>query len=166
MFIDIEDIISRKTSKKDISICVKPQDIFKNESEVRAKNDLNFSGELYAASETINLEGKLSGDLMLTCSRCLEEFPYHLDLEIQEKFSLVPNNEDDSTIFIDSDKINFIYIFETNILMSLPMKKLCSDDCKGLCQHCGTNLNHRTCNCNSENIDPRLSKLKDMFFTD
>ena len=48
-------------------------------------------------------------------------------------------------------------------VLAVPMKNLCSEDCKGLCPKCGKNLNEGLCNCNEENIDPRwetIQKLK------
>ena len=55
---------------------------------------------------------------------------------------------------------------ENNILLTLPIKRLCKEDCKGLCQQCGNNLNLSTCQCDNDDIDPRLAKLKDLFSTD
>lgn len=50
----------------------------------------------------------------------------------------------------------------TDILLSLPQKFLCREDCKGLCPHCGKNLNHGDCGCDKRQIDPRLEKLKQL----
>jgi uncharacterized protein len=44
--------------------------------------------------------------------------------------------------------------------MEFPSRFLCSDDCKGLCQRCGKNLNEGACNCGKDEIDPRLAPLK------
>jgi uncharacterized protein len=46
--------------------------------------------------------------------------------------------------------------------LSLPMKPLCSEDCKGLCPVCGTNLNRDTCNCRRDWDDPRFAALKNL----
>ncbi|MGB9809870.1 MAG: YceD family protein, partial [Caldanaerobacter sp.] len=45
------------------------------------------------------------------------------------------------------------------VILSLPMKFLCKEDCKGLCPICGTNLNYGSCSCKREDIDPRLEVL-------
>ena len=53
-----------------------------------------------------------------------------------------------------------------SILFSLPMKVVCSEDCKGLCQHCGADLNEGDCGCSQENIDPRWAALVDIMEKD
>jgi uncharacterized protein len=166
MYIDVNDFDKRKNSSKDINISIEPNDIFIGNSEVKAEEKINFSGTVSKAEDIIYLNGMVDGLLALTCSRCLEGFTNPLALEINEKFSSVPNDEDDSLIFIDSDKINLTELIENNILMSLPIKKLCSEDCKGLCQNCGSNLNQGLCSCDNSDIDPRLAGLKDLFFTE
>ena len=50
----------------------------------------------------------------------------------------------------------------SDILLSLPQKFLCSDDCRGLCPKCGKNLNLGDCGCDKREIDPRLAILKQL----
>ena len=50
----------------------------------------------------------------------------------------------------------------SDILLSYPQKYLCSEECKGLCQHCGKNLNTGDCGCNQKVVDPRLEILKQL----
>ncbi|MDP4087947.1 MAG: DUF177 domain-containing protein [Bacillota bacterium] len=166
MYIDVNDISKRKDVCKAINISIKPDDILKEDSEIKVLDNIDFEGKIYMDEDIFYLDGKISGLLALTCSRCLEGFDFPLNIEMHEKLSLVPNDEDDSIIFVDSDKINLNELIENNILMSLPFKKLCSEDCKGLCQSCGSNLNREKCDCENGNVDPRLAKLKDLFFTD
>ena len=166
MYININDLNNKKSASKTINVSIKPEDIFIGNSEVKAAEEIVFSGTASKLEDIIYLEGRLSGLLTLMCSRCLDHFQYHLDIEISEKFSAVPNDEDDLVIFIDSDIINLNELIENNILMSLPIKKLCNGDCKGLCQSCGSNLNKKTCNCGNDTVDPRLAALKDLFFTE
>ena len=49
------------------------------------------------------------------------------------------------------------------LLLSLPMKVLCDEDCKGICNRCGANLNHETCDCDRSSLDPRMSVIQDIF---
>ena len=49
------------------------------------------------------------------------------------------------------------------LLLSLPMKVLCREDCKGICNRCGTNLNLRTCTCDTRSLDPRMSVIQEIF---
>ena len=54
----------------------------------------------------------------------------------------------------------FIY---NEILVNLPMKVLCRTDCKGICNRCGANLNMGSCKCDKTELDPRMSKILDVF---
>jgi len=51
---------------------------------------------------------------------------------------------------------------EENLILSIPMKMLCREDCKGICPGCGADLNHEVCRCGRSEIDPRWKKLKDL----
>jgi len=64
----------------------------------------------------------------------------------------------------DADNIDVTNDVREFALLSVPMKNLCKDDCKGLCSKCGTDLNISKCTCSKEEIDPRwkpLMELKD-----
>lgn len=111
----------------------------------------------------VSLDGTIDTELELTCFRCLEKFKYRLQLELHEKFTNNIDNEDESIIFIDSDKIDITDVVKNNIIMALPLNRLCKENCKGLCQVCGTNLNLSKCTCEVVDIDPRLAKLQDLF---
>ena len=49
------------------------------------------------------------------------------------------------------------------LLMNMPMKILCREDCKGICNRCGANLNEGTCHCEEEPKDPRMAAILDIF---
>ena len=65
-----------------------------------------------------------------------------------------------------SVKIDIDDIVANNFLMNVEGKYLCSEDCKGLCQHCGADLNEGDCGCSQENIDPRWATLIDIMEKD
>lgn len=120
--------------------------------------------------------GHLTGEVELSCSRCLEPFA----LPIVSDFDLryVPRvenagegeqevEEDDlATAFYENDEIDLSQLIMEQIQLALPMKPLCTETCMGLCPQCGTNLNTGTCNCNQKWEDPRFAALKSMKRTD
>jgi uncharacterized protein len=53
-------------------------------------------------------------------------------------------------------------VLREQVLLALPLKAICREDCKGLCPHCGRNLNQELCNCAEASEDPRWSALKDI----
>jgi uncharacterized protein len=102
------------------------------------------------ADNEILLQGRLAGQAMLTCSRCLEEYPQNIQVE----FETVAKPEDG-----DVDLSGEI---SQAVVLSLPMKPLCREQCRGLCPHCGQNLNEANCRCKPEPIHPGLAPLKNL----
>jgi uncharacterized protein len=69
--------------------------------------------------------------------------------------------EDDlTTAFYQNDEIDLEHLMREQFYLVLPMKPLCTDDCKGLCVMCGTNLNRGTCDCKRDFDDPRFDALR------
>lgn len=166
MKFDVADFMKNKSAKKEIHFSVEMESFDYGDEKIKVLKPVAVDGFLYMTGSILNLEGYVSTDLELICSRCLQPFVYNYDGELNEKFTLSSDNKDDDVIFMDSDSLNITEIIENNIIFSLPIKHLCSESCKGLCQVCGTNLNLSACNCETKDLDPRLAKLKDMFSTD
>jgi len=71
--------------------------------------------------------------------------------------------EDDlTTAFYENAEIDLGQLMREQFYLSLPMKPLCRDDCKGLCATCGTNWNTDACDCKHEWDDPRLDALREL----
>ena len=96
-----------------------------------------------------------------SCDRCSTDFIREMDMLFEHKLAqtLVDDGNDD---YIETPdfKLELDDIVISDILLSLPQKNLCKDDCKGLCQICGKNLNEGDCSCDKREIDPRLEMLK------
>ncbi len=115
------------------------------------------------------LKGSIIFRLKLQCARCLEYFEkdYKEEFDIivrrgQDKFEkeLELKEEDINTIFVNYDFIDLTQIIRDYIILSIPMKPLCSSECKGICEVCGINLNKKDCGHKKvETIDPRWEKL-------
>ena len=96
-----------------------------------------------------------------SCDRCSTDFTREMDMLFEHKLAqtLVDDGNDD---YIETPdfKLELDDIVISDILLSLPQRNLCKDDCKGLCQICGKNLNEGDCSCDKREIDPRLEMLK------
>jgi uncharacterized protein len=116
------------------------------------------------------VSGRLTGELELTCGRCLE--PFNLAVATDFDLRYVPRventgegekqvQEDDlATAFYADEQIDLSELISEQFHLALPMKPLCSEPCKGLCPSCGTNLNTGSCDCSRKWDDPRLAALK------
>ncbi len=157
MYLDLsnlKEIGSSKSIKKKIDLpCIK----YHNQ-EIGTPYLFDIELNIYNTNDSYILSGDFSGNLILICSRCLDKFEYEIKFKVDE----VIDKED----IEDLKKINLSEILIENILLSLPMKHLCSTECKGLCTVCGQDLNENDCDCDTEMVDPRLAKLKEFYKSD
>ena len=126
--------------------------------------DVHKNGDQY------RLVGHALTVLKLSCSRCLEPFFKPFDAAFDLLY--VPHREntgegeveiqedDLTTAFYRDHVIDLGQLLREQFFLALPMKPLCSEQCKGLCPQCGTNLNGETCDCSQRWEDPRLAGLK------
>ena len=102
---------------------------------------LEIQAEASKSLSVIKIEAKISGSLSFVCGRCLENFQKDINREL--KFSY-PIDSPDSIIDL-TDQIR-----QEVILSEIPLKPVCSDNCKGLCPNCGENLNKKSCGCGKD----------------
>jgi uncharacterized protein len=148
---------------------------------VHLELDLRKDRDAYRAT------GRVQTRLKLECGRCLEPFEISIDSAFELRYVPAPavtaagpaatvargrgvhRDEEDGAEVAEDDLTTAYYQDETldlgelmheQFVLALPMKPLCSETCKGLCPHCGTNLNKGTCDCKPEWKDPRLSALE------
>lgn len=109
----------------------------------------------------ILLSMRYSGELKFTCDRCLS--PSELMVEDEFSTNLLEEIEEElGSIFIDENTISIDKLLYDEVYVSLPVSLVCSEDCRGICSDCATNLNVDECKCKDEYIDPRLMKLKSL----
>ncbi|NYC28330.1 uncharacterized protein B0H42_000828 [Clostridium saccharobutylicum] len=120
-------------------------------------------GVIFSDSDILILNAKIKTNLEMICSRCLDTFIYPIDIDIEERFTTNSDSKDDEAIVVMDDVLDITEIVETSIISTLPIKRVCKDDCKGLCQECGCNLNYETCSCHKEDVDIRFEALRGLF---
>ncbi len=116
------------------------------------------------------LKGNVSCTLLVECDRCLTEFQNHQDilfkLILTSKNDVLSEKNNEVIFFSEEMKqIDISPFIRESIQLSTPMKSLCGELCKGLCSHCGINLNKQSCKCKSgqkrtpfERLDHLISK--------
>lgn len=165
MIIDISRLLNRKVTKLEIDSKFEYKDIYYENECFQFNRPIEISGLITQAERVISFDLVLKSELTIPCSRCTEKYNFDLDIEIHEKFSADSELIDDEILAIEGTEIDLSDIIENNIIASLPIQKLCKDNCKGLCHICGTNLNNNSCDCKNEELDPRLEKLRNLFST-
>jgi uncharacterized protein len=166
MTLDLSQIRQPET---DLARRYQPADFDSRGKDFRVVAPVDLRMKIHKDKERFRLVGTLGTRLELECSRCVEPFQVPIDLTFDLHYLPLTDNageereveEDDlSEAFYKDDAIDLRQLMEEQLYLALPMKPLHSPDCKGLCVHCGTNLNVQTCDCQVRWEDPRLAALK------
>lgn len=131
---------------------------------ISAELTVTNTGEAYLVT------GELSLDVELQCSRCLKPLQTKVEASIEEEFYQHPHEVEeelpfDDDLVVDGDELDATSLIEESILISIPMKPICSPDCPGLCSTCGADLAEGDCECDNTDIDLRLAPLKELLKT-
>lgn len=161
MTLNIFELLRKKVEELPFEITYNGDFIMREDFKLILKSPLKVCGNATYDGQIVNLKGSITGIIEGQCSRCLESLDYNLNVEFDEDFSKLEHNEEIYPIEEESIELKDMVI--DNIILSIPFKFLCSEECKGLCPVCGRNLNKYQCDCNKDNIDPRLAVLKDLF---
>ena len=171
MFFHVRDLEVRpKLFDAEIAVGV----IDYQDAKLRQKSPLKTSGEAKLVMGPLG-EIRVSGHIVVTmeadCDRCLEPAPVPLDAD----FSLVyrPVSEgysDEKEIdsgeaemgFYEGDGVELNDVVREFVLLSLPMQRVCKEDCKGICPTCGQNQNLQECACARAQTDDRWAALKSL----
>ena len=113
-------------------------------------------------NDGLELEGHISAKLSVQCARCLTDMEYQSEVDFCEFFAETP--ADDEVYPIEKNKVRLDRMILDAISLSLPIRFLCKEDCRGLCPKCGTDLNKGDCDCEkNENVTSPFDKLKGLF---
>jgi uncharacterized protein len=122
------------------------------------------------AAEKVRLVGSMKATVAFECDRCLSP----LSAKVEQSFDLLYlpplgvgeehelHDDDLSTAFYQGQAIDLDDLVREQVELALPMTRLCSAECRGLCVECGANLNRGECACAIEQVDPRWAALKDL----
>ncbi len=141
---------------------------------VRQKGPLKASGKAELSSdllEEIRVHGHLSVDMEADCDRCLEPAAVAVDGDFDlgyrparfaapEGGEIAVDEAESDVAFYEGDGIELNDVLREYVLLSLPMRRLCAEDCKGMCPVCGQNRNLQPCDCHAKPSDDRWAALK------
>jgi uncharacterized protein len=161
MILDVSNLIKKKIQVLPFDLTYDEETLEREGFSINLNSPLRVVGNAYYDGEMIRVKGEVSVLIQAQCSRCLENVNYPLELDFEEEFSKL--EIEDSYPILEGDDIDLKDMVIDNIILSMPLRLLCSDECKGLCPNCGKDLNKGSCGCDIEDLDPRLSALKDLF---
>ena len=119
---------------------------------------LQLELRLESIHEGILATGEVVTTATALCSRCLEPLELKVEVDFQELFAYSLEQEDD--FLIQDEKINLEQAITDVVVLSLPFKPVCSEDCLGLCSECGLNLSQDPNHVHEASIDSRWSELE------
>jgi uncharacterized protein len=114
---------------------------------------------LSRTSRGILVQGSLDTSFLAECGRCLTDTTIEITVPIEELFVYPPEPDAESTLAEDGI-LDIAPLLREEIILATPLGVLCKSDCAGLCLTCGKNLNEGLCDCETEQIDPRLAGLQ------
>lgn len=125
---------------------------------------------LSRSGKIVTVKSRIEARVDWVCARCLEPFSRALKSEYTVSLKPRPDSlppeeaelsrEDLETEFYAGEEINLTPSVQDQVLLAIPQKAVCREECRGLCPKCGKNLNREGCQCQDEAVDPRLEPLK------
>lgn len=137
--------------------------------DVVSTGEMGLEGLIEKGERGYLLQATARGEATLRCVRCLKEFPFSfaekVELELlpttlaptEEEIRLNPRDLD--VRFFEEGVLDLVELVAEQLQLAVPMKPLCDESCRGLCPHCGADLNRGLCAC-PRNRDERWGPLQ------
>jgi Predicted metal-binding, possibly nucleic acid-binding protein len=124
--------------------------------------DAHMEGKLTNTAGYLRLEADLSLRYRTVCARCASELERELHIPIEKDLAVrgqLQDEDKDDYLIVDNGALDLEPLAVEELYLGMPMRELCSENCRGLCYKCGKNLNEGPCSCPEREPDPRLAVL-------
>lgn len=122
---------------------------------------VHLKGMVENRAGVVTLTYEITYRLETVCDRCLAPIARASFGQFTHGIVEKLYGDDNALLLICEDgRLDLTELVTADILLELPIKQLCREDCKGLCPKCGTNLNESSCGCDTRQVDPRLDALR------
>ena len=149
-----------------------PEQLNPIDERVSLREPVTINGTVRRAGPDVFVDGHIETRVQVECDRCLKpiELPVSADFALEyitgaeyEASSAAALSEDEMAVSVfDGESIDVDEIVKEQILLAVPARTLCREDCKGICPECGIDLNTGQCNCAADEVDPRWAALKNL----
>jgi uncharacterized protein len=167
MRIELENL---EGGKGDFAHVYQPDELNPVDERVRLTKPAAINGKIRLSGNDVFVNGHLDTQAQVECDRCLQlvEVPVNADFELEyitgsdyESSEAAELTEAEMSVSVfDGEAIDVDEIVKEQILLAVPTRMLCREDCKGICPECGIDRNTGQCNCVKEDVDPRWAALK------
>lgn len=125
--------------------------------EVKSLEPMQLQGSVTNTGTSFLVEATVKADVELICARCLEHYPYTLEVVFTENYTR--SEPEEGFRHFSGDEIPLDEAVLEGLNLSMPLRGFCREDCQGLCPLCGINRNQSSCGCKEETLDPRMAVL-------
>jgi len=167
MFLNLTEHFENQGKEAILNIPYEAEEFFDGfeNRKILSKTDLKLS-ILNMGDSKLKLSGSIEVVLLLECGRCLQ--PVESKVSADFEYSIIEPDgyhepDDEGQDFMKGYELDTETLINNELIMSLPMKVLCKETCKGLCPVCGKNLNDGECGCDTFIPDPRMAAISDIF---
>ena len=165
MILDMLPILSGALQQIDFDFSFRPSE---DSLLVTVYSDVDFTEPITVTGYVKNMAGYmvLSANVKVSystvCARCIEPVSNTLEISFEKDIASSGDvsEDNDDYVIIEDKKFDMLPVVEEEIMLEMPSRTLCKEDCLGLCQKCGKNLNEGDCDCDKKEVDPRLAILK------
>ena len=162
MILDLKRIFATDNSVLEIdhTLDMSEVDFFGN---YPLKTPVIIKGSVSNRASVVSLNLNIEYTFAAPCDRC-GVFAQHNHTVIVDKLlaTAIERQESDTIITVPDMKLDVDEFVYSEVILDLPSKHLCNEDCKGICFKCGKNLNEGECGCSTKEVDPRLAKLMEL----
>lgn len=169
MKVDLSDLRDENISSIYFSGEINKRELDIHGRKIEFVKPIKYDGEIYKVDDDKFVHVDITFAYKELCGRCLEPFVREDKTTLTGQLARQSDSIDDEqeeVVYYSDEKLDLTEDIINMIVLTLPMKPLCSEECKGICPHCGTNLNKGKCNCVVDDIDPRFAILKDLHLDD
>ncbi len=159
MRVEIRTIIRNIGSSIEIKTKISPEEIELSYQDIEFTQDVEFEGSVTSADKDLMILKGIAGTVIKSqCARCLKDVETRIVADINATFKSHYQRDTDLTREADPEEeytyegysIELDKVLKDSLILALPSKFICSEDCKGFCEWCGNNLNEKDCKCKDE----------------
>ena len=169
MRIELENL---EGGKGDFARVYRPDELDPVDERIRLTEPAAVNGQIRLSGHDVVVNGHIDTRAQVDCDRCLKpvELPVSADFELEyitgsdyESSQVAELTEAEMSVSVfDGEAIDVDEIVKEQILLAVPTRMLCREDCKGICPECGMDKNTGECQCVTDSIDPRWAALKNL----
>jgi uncharacterized protein len=167
MRIELENL---EGGRGDFAHVYQPDELNPVDERVQLAEPASVKGKVRLSGNEVFVNGHIDTRAQVECDRCLKtvELPVSADFALDyitgsdyESTEVAELTEAELSVSVfDGEAIDVDEMVKEQILLAVPTRALCREDCKGICPECGIDKNHGECHCVADDIDPRWAALK------